>query len=179
MQPIYRLLSVLFALLTLVFATALLALALGWVIPVEYPLFLWIDDSRLIVGIISGAVILLALFLIIAMAKRGRPRFRELLIQDSALGRVDISESALQEIVLRTARYIREIRDVKSFLRHEGDGLAITLHLKVHPDADIPQLSQEVQLEVQKRLEEKAGIHVQYVRVLVEGVSYEHQSRVE
>lgn len=181
MQPIYRLLSVFFTLLALVFAIALLALALGLVIPEEYPqlLFLWINDSRLIVGIVSGAVILLGLFLIIAMGKRDKPRLRELLIQDSALGRVDISESALQEMILRTARYIREIRDVKSFLRHENDGLAVTLHLKVHPDADIPGLSQEVQLEVQKRLEEKAGIHVQYVRVLVEGVSYEHRARVE
>lgn len=180
MQPAYRLLSAFFALLALVFAAVLLALTLGWVIPLAYPQpFLWIYDNRLIIGIISGVVILLALLLMIAMGKQGRPRFRELLIQDSALGRVDISEAALQEMVLRTARHIREIRDVKSFLRHEGDGLAVTLHLKVHPDADIPGLSQEVQQEVQKRLEEKAGIHVPYVRVLVEGVSYEHRSKLE
>jgi uncharacterized alkaline shock family protein YloU len=123
-------------------------------------------------------VILLAL-LLIAMGVRGRPRLRELLIQDSALGRVDISEAALQDMVLRTARHIREIRDIKSFLRHERRGLVVTQPLKVHPDANIPELSQEVQREVQKRLAEKAGIHVQNVQVLVEGVSYEHQSKLE
>jgi uncharacterized alkaline shock family protein YloU len=132
----------------------------------------------LIVGIASGVVILLAL-LLIAMGTQGRPRFRQLLIQDSALGRVDISEAALQDMVLRTTQHIREIRDIKSFLRHEREGLVVTLHLKVHPDANIPELSQEVQLEVQKCLEQKAAIHVQSVQVLVEGVSYEHRSRLE
>jgi uncharacterized alkaline shock family protein YloU len=140
--------------------------------------FLAISDNRWIVGSASGVVILLALLLII-MSAQGRPRFRELLIQDSALGRVDISEAALQDMILRTARHIREIRDIKPYLRYEREGLVVVLHLKVHPDASIPELSREVQLEVQKCLEEKAAIHVQNVQVLVEGVSYEHQSKLE
>lgn len=180
MRPAYRLLSVIFAILALIFAAILLALALGWVIPQAYlQSILSLYDNRWIVGIASGVVILLALLLIAMGGAHGRPRFRELLIQDSALGRVDISEAALQDMVLRTARHIREIRDIKSFLRHEREGLAVTLHLKVHPDANIPELSQEVQLDVQKCLEEKAGIHVQNVQVLVEGVSYEHRSKLE
>jgi uncharacterized alkaline shock family protein YloU len=179
MQPAYRLLSAIFAILALIFAAVLLALALGWAIPLAYlQPFLSISDNRLIVVIVSIVVILLAL-LLITMSTHGRPRFRELLIQDSTLGRVGISEAALQDMILRTARHIREIREIKSFLRHERDGLVVVLHLKVHPDANIPELSQEVQLEVQKCLEEKAAIHVQNVQVLVEGVSYEHQSKPE
>jgi uncharacterized alkaline shock family protein YloU len=57
--------------------------------------------------------------------------------------------------------------------------LVVTLHLKVHPDANIPELSQEVQLEVQKRLAEKAGIHVQNVQVLVENVFNEYRPKLE
>jgi uncharacterized alkaline shock family protein YloU len=179
MQPAYRLLSVIFAILALILAAVLLAITLGWVIPQAYlQSFLSIYDNRWIVGIVSSVVILLAL-LLIAMGVRGRPRLRELLIQDSALGRVDISEAALQDMVLRTARHIREIRDIKSFLRHERRGLVVTLHLKVHPDANIPELSQEVQLEVQKRLAEKAGIHVQNVQVLVENVFNEYRPKLE
>jgi uncharacterized alkaline shock family protein YloU len=40
-------------------------------------------------------------------------------------------------------------------------------------------ISQEVQEVVQNYLEEKAGIHVRQVQVLIEGVSSESRARVE
>ena len=58
MRPAYRLLSVIFAILALIFAAILLALALGWVIPQAYlQSILSIYNNRWIVGIASGVVI--------------------------------------------------------------------------------------------------------------------------
>lgn len=178
MQPAYRILSVIFAILAIVFAAVLLALALGWVIPQAYlQSYLSITNNSLILGAASGVVILLGLLLIV-MSVQGERRPRELLIEDATLGRVDISVTALHDMILRASRHIREIREIRPVLRYEKEGVAVTLHLKVNPDANIPEAAQVLQQEVQSYLEEKAGIHVKRLRVLVEGVSYEARAKV-
>ncbi len=179
MQPAYRVLSVIFAILVIIFAAVLLALALGWVIPQAYlQSYLSITNNRWIIGVASGVVILLGLLLIV-MSAQGERRFRELLIEDAALGRVDISVAALHDMILRASRHIREIREIRPILRYEREGVAATLHLKVNPDANIPEVAQLLQQEVQNYLGEKAGIHVNQLQVLVEGVSYEARTKVE
>jgi len=179
MQPVYRVLSVIFAILGIVFAAVLLALALGWVIPQAYlQSFLSISNNLWIIGVASGVVILLGL-LLIAMSLQGERRPRELLIENAALGRVNISATALHDMVLRSSRHIREIREIRPVLRYEREGVAVTLHLKVNPDSNIPEVARELQKEVQNYLEEKAGIHVNQLQILVEGVPYEARARVE
>ena len=179
MQPVYRALSVIIAILAIIFAVVTLALNLGWVIPQAYlQSYLSITSNRWIIDVASGLVILLALLLIV-ISVRGERRTRELLIENAALGRVDISVTALHDMILRASRHIREIREIRPVLRYEKEGVAVTLHLKVNPDANIPEVARELQQEVQNYLDEKAGIHVHRLQVLVEGVSYEARAKVE
>lgn len=179
MQPAHRFLSVIFAIITIVFAGLVLALALGWTIPQDYlQSVLSVSDNRWIIGIVSGLVILLALYLI-GVASRGAGKSRELLIQDTSLGRVDISVPALEDLIRRASRQVREIREIRPVLHHEKDGVAVALHLNVSPDANIPVITQEVQEAVKNYLEEKAGIHVLQVQVLIASVSFESRARVE
>jgi hypothetical protein len=179
MQPAYRVLSVIFAILGIVFAAVVLELAMGWVIPQAYlQSFLSIQNNLWIIGAASVIVILLGL-LLIAMSLQGKRRPRQLLIEDAALGRVEISVAALHDMILRASRQIREIREIRPVLRHEKDGVAVALHLKVNPDANIPEVARELQQEVQNYLDEKAGVHVNRLQVLVEGISYEARAKVE
>ncbi len=179
MQPVYRFLSAIFAILAMFFAAIVLAFALGWTTPQEYvQVFPVITDNRWIVGVVCVLVILLALGLIVAAA-RGSRRYRELMIQETDYGRVDISASALEDMIRRASRQIREIREIKPGLRYEKDGVTVNLRLNVSPDADLPAISQSVQGVVQNYLEEKAGIHVRQVQVLIESVSFESRARVE
>jgi uncharacterized alkaline shock family protein YloU len=179
MQPAHRLLSAVFAIIVMIFAGIVLALALGWVIPQGYlQSLLAITDNRWIIGVVSVLVILLALDLIFA-AVRGSRRYRELMIQDTSYGRVDISVPALEDLIRRASRQIREIREIKPLLHYEKGGVAVDLRLNVSPEANLPAISQEAQEAVQNYLEEKAGIHVRQVQVLIEGVSFESRARVE
>ncbi len=179
MQPVYRFLSAIFAILAMFFAVIVLALALGWATPQEYvQVFPAIMDNRWIVGVVCVLVILLALGLIMAAA-RGPRRYRELMIQETEYGRVDISASALEDMIRRASRQIREIREVKPGLRYGRDGVTVNLRLNVNPEADLPVISQSIQGVVQNYLEEKAGIHVRQVQVLIESVSFESRARVE
>jgi uncharacterized alkaline shock family protein YloU len=179
MQFGHRLLSGIFAIIAIVFAGIVLALALGWVVPQEYlQLFLAIPDNRWIMGAISVLVILLALYLIVA-AGRGSHRSRELMVQETSYGRVDITAPALEDLIRRASHQVREVRDIRTLLRYEEGGVTVDLRLKVSPEANLPVISQEVQEVVQNYLEEKAGIHVRQVQVLIEGVSSESRARVE
>jgi uncharacterized alkaline shock family protein YloU len=179
MQPAYRVLSVIFAILVIAFAAVLLALATGWVIPQAYlQSFLSIPNNLWLIGTVGVILILLGL-LLIAMSLQGERRPPELLIEDAGLGRVEISMTALHDMILRASRKIRETREIRPVLRYEKGGVAVTLHLKVNPDANVPEVSRELQQEVQSYLEEKAGIHVKRLRVLVGGVSYEARTKVE
>ncbi len=179
MQPGHRFLSSIFAILTIIFAGIVLALALGWVIPQEYlQSVLSISDNRWIIGVVSGLVILLALYMIV-VASRGTGQHRELMIQDTSLGRVDISVPALEDLIRRASRQVREIREIRPVLQYEKDGVVVVLHLNVSPDANIPVITQEVQEAVKNYLEEKAGIRVLQVQVLVASVSFESRARVE
>ena len=179
MRSAYRLLSAVFAIIGMVFAATVLALALGWATPQEYAqAILVVKENLLVAGVICVLVILLALSLIV-IAVRGQRRSRELMIQDTSYGRVDVSVLALEDMIRRATRQIREIRDVKPQLSYEKDGIIVNLRLNVSPDTDLPAISQSAQEVVQNYLEEKAGIHVRQVQVLIEGVSFESRARVE
>jgi uncharacterized alkaline shock family protein YloU len=179
MKPVYRLLSAVFAILGIVFAGIVLALTLGWVIPQEYVLsFMVITDNRWIIGVGCVLVILLAINLIV-VACRGPRRYRELMIQETGFGRVDISAPALEDMIRRASRQVREIREIQPVLHYEKDGMTIDLNLNVSPDTNIPAISREVQEVVQHYLEEKAGINVRQVQVLIKGVSFESRAKVE
>jgi hypothetical protein len=179
MQPAHRLLSAVFAIIAIVFAGIVLALALGWAIPQAYLLsFLTVADNRWIIGAISALVIVLALYLIISAGKSTH-HHRELTIQDTSYGRVDISVPALEDMIRRASRQVREIREIRPLLHYENGAVAVDLRLNVSPEANLPAVSHEVQAAVQQYLEEKAGIQVRQVQVLIEGVSFESRTRVE
>jgi uncharacterized alkaline shock family protein YloU len=74
---------------------------------------------------------------------------------------------------------VREIREIRPLLRYENGGVAVDLRLNVSPEANLPAVSHDVQEAVQNYLEEKAGIQVRQVQVLIEGVSFESRTRVE
>lgn len=179
MQPAHRLLSAVFAIIAMVFAGIALAFALGWAVPQAYlQSFLAVADNRWIIGAVSALVIVLALYLI-ATAGRGTGHYRELMIQDTSYGRVDISAPALEDMIRRASRQIREIREIRPLLHYENGGVAVDLRLNVSPEANLPVVSHEVQAAVQNYLEERAGIQVRQVQVLIEGVSFESRTRVE
>jgi uncharacterized alkaline shock family protein YloU len=179
MKLAYRLLSAVFAILAVIFAGIVLALTLGWVIPQGYlQPFLATTDNRWIVGVVCVLVIVSAIDLIL-FGGRGPRRSQGLLIQDTVLGRVDISALALEDMIRRASRQVREIREIRPVLRYEKEGLAISLNLSVSPDANLPAVSQEAQEAVQHYLEEKAGINVRQVQVLIKGVSFESRVRAE
>jgi uncharacterized alkaline shock family protein YloU len=51
--------------------------------------------------------------------------------------------------------------------------------MNVNPDANLPEVSQNVQEIIQEHLEKKAGVHVSQVQVLIQSVAADLRSRVD
>ncbi len=139
--------------------------------------FLGVSENRWGLGVGSGLVLLAALK---AASTLLRPRRRrEVVVQETGDGRIEITLPALEDLVRRAARQVREVREVRPRLRGSGEGLKVLLHVGLSPDAVIPAVSQQVQEIVRDYLEQKAGVRVLQVQVLVDDVSFEARARVE
>lgn len=173
----YRFLLGVFSLIIAIFAILFLALAVGWRLPLAYiDAFLAVSANRWGIGIISGFVLLMSLQLLVVSLRTRRER--EVIVQETGLGRIEITAPALENLIRRAARQIREIREVRPILRYSRDGLHVFLRLGVSPEANIPVVSQDVQQVIRDYLEEKAGIRPYQIQVLIESVSFEARARV-
>ncbi len=169
---------IIFALIILFLSGCTIAIAFGLLQPQEYiDMFLSEVGNRW--GLAAGSAFLVILSLWSLLAVFRRPREREVIIRESGLGRVQISAAALENMIRRAARDVREVREVKPVLRFDQDGLVILLHLSVNPEANLPQVSQDVQGIVKEYLEKKAGVHVSKVQVIIQSVASDIRPRVE
>lgn len=174
----YRFLLVVFSLIVFVSYGIAIALLLGWTIPTNFMSAFKADPANRWGAIVTCVFILIMSLQLLSTAFRRR-REHEIIIQETGLGRVEIAATALENVIRRAARQVRDVREVKPVLRCDRDGLGIFLHLNVNPEAHIPSVTQEIQQIVQEYLEEKVGVHVIQVGVRVDSVSIEPRARVE
>ncbi len=171
-------LLIIFALITIFVSGSVLAVTMGWVQLLEQAnAFLAVADNRWGVLAVSVFALLLSLWAVVTAVQV--PRERDLVIDQSGLGSVGITATALENLIRRAVRDLRDIREVKPVLRSDAEGLVVTLQLNVNPDATLPDISREAQQIVQEHLESKAGIQVSKVKVLIQSVSADVRPRVE
>lgn len=167
-----------FSLIILFLSGCAIAVALGLLQPLEY-IDLFLSEAGNRWGLAAGSAFFVVLSLWSLLAVFRRPREQQVVIRESGLGRVKISASALENLIRRAARDVRDVREVKPVLRFDQDGLVILLKLSVNPDANLPQVSQDVQGIVQEYLEKKAGVQVSKVQVIIQSVTSDIRPRVE
>ncbi|KUK36462.1 MAG: Alkaline shock protein 24 [Thermacetogenium phaeum] len=178
MRLSYRFFLPFFSLIVAAVAVFFISLAAGWEPPLSalYE-FLAIPSNRWAIGVASFAVLLVSLYLFLTSFQKSSER--EVVLRETEHGYVEITNSALEDLIRRAARHVRGIREVKPILRHNKEGLSVILRVGVNPDATIPAVSEQVQQITRDYLEEKAGIQVRGISVLVESVSFEQKARVE
>ncbi|HBG22914.1 MAG: alkaline shock response membrane anchor protein AmaP [Syntrophaceticus sp.] len=177
MRRQYLFFQIISSLILILLSASALAVAFDYFTWSQMEAFLAIPANNW--GLIAGSVLVL-LFAIWALidAFRG-PSGRDVVIHESGLGRVEIADSALENVIRRAARNVREVREVKPILRTDQDGLVVKLLLNVNPDANLPEISKFVQEIVREQLEKKVGVQVSKVEVLIRSVATEVRPRVE
>lgn len=175
---VFRILLALYSIIVLFCAGVAVALLLGWTYPLKMLSVFQADPSSRWGAIAISGFLVIVSFQLIAYAM-SRQREQKIIIDETRLGRIEIAASAIENLIRRAARQVRDVREVKPVLRYEQEGLGLFLHLSVNPEAHLPSVTQEIQQIVREHLEERAGVRVLQVDVRVENVSVEPRPRVE
>lgn len=136
------------------------------------------SNTGRITGIIVGFILLILGFkTIIDSFSKKTPTVAS--IQTTELGAVKITVSALEHLVSKAAKQIKEIREIKPRVKPLTDGIAIFLYASVSTETNLPFVTKELQDTVKGYIEQIAGINVYEVKVLVNYITQENKLRVE
>ncbi len=138
-------------------------------------------NIRWIIGI-TAALIFLMMFLLFYHSFRAKP-IKFTVIHDHDLGQVNITMSALEQLILKSSNNVLGVQEVKPILKLTAEGIFLLLKVQVVPDVNIPQVTTELQQTIKDYLLQTAGTSVQNIKVQVTKISMDAKttktSRVE
>jgi len=100
-----------------------------------------------------------------------RPRRRQAVVHEAALGQVRVALTAIQDLVEKVALAQNGIREATARVYPGKEGIRIGIRVAVTPDINIPATAAVVQEEVKKRVLEVTGVTVQDVAFTVRSIS--------
>lgn len=128
-------------------------------------------NVRWTVGLSALVVFLLSLVLLGRSFGRRPVKFS--ILQETELGQVNITMSALEQLVIKGASAVSGVREVKPTLKLTGRGITLLLKVHVLPDINIPQTTSELQRIVRDYLLKTSGTSLHEIKVQVTKVSME------
>ncbi len=132
----------------------------------------------------AGILLIISLvFLLISIKllfSRSKPKtLSGTLLRNTELGMIKISVNTLDALVQKSVKGFQEIKDVKSFVMPEDDGIRVRLNIQLMPDVNIPAVSTSVQNKVKEYVESTAGILVKEVYICIDNLAVMQRLRVE
>ncbi len=180
MKPSYfdRFLLVICALLGMVAGLALLLVAAGFfsleaarLMVDAYAAQAGSLNFRLLVGCVGLLVFLVSLRLIIGFNKRSKaqkePAATAATIATGDYGTVQISLAAIDTMVQRHCRANNKVRETTSMVSTRDGGVAISLKLVLLSDANVPEVTAELQKSLKEYIEGLTGIVVNDISIMV------------
>jgi uncharacterized alkaline shock family protein YloU len=86
---------------------------------------------------------------------------------------VRISLDAVENLVRKTARGIKGVREIKAVVSHTKDGLHVFLTGTISPEVSIPEVSEEIQSQVRNYVKRVVGVELVDIRIEVENIANE------
>ncbi|MGI6587794.1 MAG: alkaline shock response membrane anchor protein AmaP [Peptococcia bacterium] len=156
-----------------------ICIALGWFALIDYLDFFLIDlNNRWILGLVSFFIFILTFTLFLSCFKIKSDKLTT--IHQTALGQIDITLSALELLVLKAAKKIPGIQEVKPILKLTENNISVLLKVQVNPDVNIPQITAELQHAVKDYLLQTSGTSLQKIEIQVTQINMDTKtSRVE
>ena len=146
------------------------------ILPQQY----WQQGLSLIYGrweaaLIGGIFFLVSIRLLLAglRSRRGPNK----IVHQTEMGVVEISIGAVEDLIAKTARHTRGVRDAKVNIKQLGDEVKVDMRIVVGPEYNIPKVAAEIQTRTQEYLKNTVGLTMAEVRILVNDISNEFKSK--
>lgn len=137
----------------------------------------WLESPNLVFdgGILTVILLLLAAYLVILITRREQKRF---IVYPRELGAVKISVDSVESLIMEAASQIPGLEQVKAEITNV-DEPKVVLRVRVHPDFNIPQLSEELQESVKDYVQSTVGVTIQEIEVLVVGITNKNDAGLD
>lgn len=129
-------------------------------------------------GLVAGreelGVIGLLLFLAgvrLGQLSLGQKDKKGIVVQETSLGKVKVSLTAVENLVRKLLNPLSEIREVKPSIRGARGKTSITLRIAIIPETNLPQLTERIQTLVKEEVWDILGIEISEVKVLVDNMA--------
>lgn len=119
----------------------------------------------------AGGALLLALTLLYLELTTLAKRPARLILRESGLGNVSVHVDGVRALASREATMVEGVREARTQLRHDGDGLRLACHVAVDPSVDLPELSRTVQERVRHAVQHHLGEAVTEVSIEAQAAS--------
>lgn len=133
------------------------------------------------IAVFTIALVFFALSLMFLFSGIRSNKDKKAVSKHTNIGEIKISLNSIENIAFNASKKAGGVKESKTAVKKDEDGVAIEVRIVVMPDLSIPTISEEIQSRVKKAVEDAAGIAVKQVKVVVDsiysGVTY--KARVE
>ena len=126
------------------------------------------DDAIYGIGVVAVALLLFVLCLKLLIGGGESKGPRSALVKKTENGAIRISVGALDSMVQKHARANGDVRDIKSGIELDEDGIRIRIRLMLMPESNIPETSAVLQTSLKDYVETLSGIQVKEISIFVE-----------
>ncbi|MCE5285745.1 MAG: alkaline shock response membrane anchor protein AmaP [Pelosinus sp.] len=125
----------------------------------------------------AGVFLLVSIRLLLASFRSNVSHSNEAIVHHTDMGDVQITLDAVKNLVEKTARHTRGVRDVKVYIRHFEEGLKVQLRIVTSPENNVPAVSLEIQQRVHEYIKNTVGIELSDIHILVENISNDFKAK--
>lgn len=167
-----RIILMLYTLSLTVLSALFVAVAAGWSFPLDYiRTTLENPNGRWALGITSAAFLVVSLrFIWYVFSPRGERGGRRV-YHETELGVISISLDAVENLVKKSARQVRGVRDVKAKVENSGGGVQVFLKTVVTPETSVPEASKEIERILRHSVKSVIGVELTGLNVSVENIA--------
>ena len=182
MNAFNRVVVILLALLLLFGAVLVLLITFGAVAPAQFlpgayaetAVGLWLASfarmpatETLITTAVALVLIVVGLMLLIAEMRPER-RTRTITVREDGLGIVTVRAESVRDLIAYTTARMPEVLQIQPEIDSTRSGLQIRCRAALSPEANIPQVSAELQSRVKQAVEQHLGMKVANVAVMAQ-----------
>lgn len=170
MPATWRLIVFIYNVFLIAVSASVVALTLGYNQPLRWlQATLVTVQDRVVTGTVAGFFVLVGIYLLVASLKPDKPQVAT--VKEGAMGEVCMTIPAIKQIILKAAKTVEGIREVRPVVKLTKNGLNVFLHLMINPDYKVPEMTETLQLQVNRYLEEIGGLQVAEIKVLVDDIA--------
>ncbi|MEA4853593.1 MAG: alkaline shock response membrane anchor protein AmaP [Christensenella sp.] len=123
---------------------------------------------KILYAVIAIIVVIISFILMFFGTGKTTPKTAKVAVFES--GSILITIKAIEEIVERYVREKKEVKGLKTTVVSYNDTIDINLDISVLPDADIPQITKELQAGLVDYVQKSTGITVKQTKIMVTGL---------